>query len=581
MSKQHHSRWHLLQTFVAGAILTIALVSTAIPAPANFTRITTGPHVSEGGESFGASWVDYDNDGWLDIYVSNALRPAGENNFLYHNEGDGSFTKITSDIIVNDGAISYSQCWGDYDNDGDADLYVGRFFDSTNYFYTNNGDGTFTKVDTAGDLTLDLGYSTHHAWIDIDNDGDLDLYSQNEHLVLPFSQANVMYRNDDGVFVRITTGEIVTDVYNSHGLGWSDYDNDGDMDLFVANAYNDYPGPNPYMQLNGLYRNEGNFNFTKIVSGPVATDLSISFGPSWGDYDNDGDQDLYVANSALALANFFYSNNGDGSFTKITTGEIVTSTGFTYNSSWADYDNDGDLDLFLTEWQRTNLTKNRLYENNGDSTFTRIMVGPLVTDLGKFFGPAWGDYDRDGDLDVFIAQPEYANNVLYRNDGNGNNWLMVTCVGTVSNASAIGAKVRIKANIFGTPVWQLREISPSASYCVQHAISAHFGLGDAATVDSIKVIWPSGVVNVLTGVAINQYIEISEAVNCGDANSDGNVNVGDAVYLVNYVFRNGPRPNPLCQGNSNGDDSVNVGDAVYVVSYVFRSGPPPVEECCP
>ncbi|MEE9443419.1 MAG: FG-GAP-like repeat-containing protein [candidate division Zixibacteria bacterium] len=576
MFQQQYLHWHHFLTIAVCAILTIALASTTIAAPANFTRITTGPHVTDGGSSFGISWIDYDNDGWLDIHVGNSA--TNENNFLYHNEGDGTFTRITADPIANVMARSYTQAWGDYDNDGDEDVYVGRHNYRTNQFYTNNGDGTFAKIDTAGDLTTDAACSNTHAWIDIDNDGDLDLYTQTETNSLPWSAANAMYRNDNGIFVKITTGEIVTDVNNAHGMSWSDYDNDGDMDLFVANAFfaNPQPDPADFMYENCLYRNEGDFNFTKIVSEPIVTDRAISYGPSLGDYDNDGDQDLFVANGYLDLPNFLYSNNGDGSFTRITTGEMVTDESPNFCSSWADYDNDGDLDLFVTTWAYQQNRANQLYENNGDGTFTRIMSGALVSFESEFFGPAWGDYDRDGDLDVFITRSQN-DNLLFRNDGNGNNWLNVKCVGTVSNASAIGAKVRIKANISGGPVWQLREISPAASYCVHHAINAHFGLGDAAIIDSIIVEWPSGVVNVITDVAINQYIEMIE-LNCGDANGDGDVNVGDAVYIINTVFKGGPAPYPIEAGDANSDGACNVGDAVYLINHVFKGGPGPCEE---
>ncbi|MCP4631293.1 MAG: T9SS type A sorting domain-containing protein [candidate division Zixibacteria bacterium] len=494
------------QHLLAVVILTVTIAQMTIAAPPNFTRITTGPHVNDGGSSYGVSWIDIDNDGYLDIYVGNA---GVENNFLYHSEGDGAFTKVTTDPIANDSSRSYSHAWGDYDNDGDEDVYVSRHNNNPNYFYTNNSEGTFTKIDTAGDLTTDPACSNTHAWIDIDNDGDLDLYSQTESLNLPWSDANAMYRNDDGIFVKITTGEIVTDINNAHGMCWSDYDNDGDMDLFVANAYFDYPQQDPedYMYKNCYYRNDGDFNFTKIVSGPVANDLSISFAPSVGDYDNDGDQDLFVGNGAMELVNFLYNNNGDGSFTRITTGEMVTNATSTLGSSWVDYDNDGDLDMYVTTWEDS--LSNQLYENIGDGTFTRIMTGPLVNDESSNFGPAWGDYDRDGDLDVFISK--YQNdNRLYRNDGNGNNWLNVKCTGTFSNATAIGTKVRLKANIFGNPVWQLREITPAASYCIHHALNAHFGLGDADIVDSIIVQWPSGLEETILNVSINQYLTITE-----------------------------------------------------------------------
>ncbi len=496
----------ICQHFLAIVILTLAIAQMTIADPPNFTQITTGPHVSDEGASYGVSWIDYDNDGWLDIYVGNS---GVENNFLYHNEGDGTFTKITTEPLAHDSSRSYSHAWGDYDNDGDEDVYVGRHNNCSNYFFANNGDGTFTMIDTAGDLTVDSACSNTHAWIDVDNDGDLDLYSQTESLSLPWSDVNVMYRNDDGIFVRITTGEIVNEVNNAHGMAWSDYDNDGDMDLFVANAYFDYPLPDPedYMYKNCFYRNDGDFNFTKILSGPVVNDLSISYAPSVGDYDNDGDQDLFVANGAMELVNFLYNNNGDGSFTRITTGEMVTNANSTLGSSWVDYDNDGDLDMYVTTWSDS--LPNQLYENNGDGTFTPITTGPLVNDVSCNFGPAWGDYDRDGDLDVFITRYQ-SDNRLFRNDGNGNNWLNIKCVGTASNASAIGTKIRLKATIFSNQVWQLREITPAASYCVHHAINAHFGLGDADIIDSIIVQWPSGLEEATSSVSINQYLTISE-----------------------------------------------------------------------
>ncbi len=572
---------HYIYTLAASAILTIALASIAIADSANFTRITTGPHVNDGGKSYGISWIDYDNDGWLDIYVGNA---GVENNFLYHNEGDGTYTKITNSPLANDSSRSYSHAWGDYDNDGDEDVYIGRHNYNPNYFCTNNGDGTFTKIDTAGDLTTDPACSNTHAWIDIDNDGDLDLYSQTETNSLPWSWPNAMYRNDDGIFVKITTGEIVTDVINSHGMGWSDYDNDGDMDLFVANTFFDYPQPDPadYMYKNCFYRNNGDFNFTKIVSGPVVTDLSISFSPSVGDYDNDGDQDLFVANGYFDLPNFLYSNNGDGSFTRITTGEMVTDESPNFGSSWADYDNDGDLDMFVTTWEYQVNRANQLYENNGDGTFTRIMSGALVSIESNFFGPAWGDYDRDGDLDLFITR--YQNdNLLYRNDGNGNNWLNVKCVGTISNASAIGTKVRLKANIFGNPIWQLREISPAASYCVHHAINAHFGLGDASVIDSIRIEWPSGVVSVLTDVAINQHMVVEEPC-ChipevaGDADFNNIVNLLDITYLILFLYKGGPAPICQARANANAVDPINLLDITYLIAYLYKGGPAPV---CP
>ena len=220
--------------------------------------------------------------------------------------------------------------------------------------------------------------------------------------------------------------------------------------------------------------------------------------------------DLFVANYENQN-NFLYRNNGDGTFTKITTGDIVTDGGQSVGSGWGDYDNDGDLDLFVTNrWGEDNF----LYSNNGDGTFTKVTTGNIVTDGSYSGGGSWGDYDNDGDLDLFVANGggSSQNNFLYANNGNSNRWINIKCVGTVSNTSAIGVKVRVKATINGTPVWQMREISGQTGYGSQNSLNAEFGLGDAAIIDSVKIEWPSGMVQVLTDVAVNQFLEVVESV---------------------------------------------------------------------
>lgn len=522
-------------------VLVFFLLMTVHSTAQQFTRINVGAVVNDGGDSYSASWVDYDNDGYLDIYVGNG---SNQYNFLYRNNGTGTFTTITGDIIVNDFGTSYGHCWGDYDNDGDVDLYVTRWSNQTNCLYTNDGHGTFTKV-ISGTLISDPGHSTNCSWADIDNDGDLDLFVTNEHANPPYSALNQLYRNDGGEFIKITQGAIVTDVANSHGLAWADYDGDGDMDLFVANVFGAAP------QNNNLYNNNGDGTFTKITQGDIVNDGGFSTCGSWGDYDNDGDFDLFVANSYGSFSNFLYDNNGDGTFTKVTDGAIVNDAGWTFGSSWADFDNDGDLDLFLTTTvgDYASPSRNFLYENNGDRTFTRIDEGDIVTDIGWSWGGVWGDYDRDGDLDLFVAKSrnQNENNALYRNDQSGNNWIIIKCVGTISNASAIGTKLRVKATIGGAPVRQLRHISSATGYTTQHSMNAHFGLGDASRIDSLKIEWPSGLVEIVTNVSANQFLTITEG-DFTDSDGDGIVDSQD-----NCRFE----PNPT-QVDSEGD---GLGDA--------------------
>ncbi|RIK80937.1 hypothetical protein DCC62_02895 [candidate division KSB1 bacterium] len=478
----------------------------------SFTKITGGAVVTNGGASRSVNWVDYDNDGFLDLFVSNGLR-AGQDNFLYHNDGlpDFSFTRITGAPIVSDRGKSDGSSWGDYDNDGDADVFVVNWYNDNNMFFENNGDGTFARI-TTGAFVNDAGLSETCSWGDFDNDGFLDLYVSNSGDVNQTGpRPNFLYRNNgDKTFAKITSGALVTDLFYSRGINWVDYDDDGDLDMFVANEEN---------QANNLYQNQlhetGSATFNKITAGALVTDRASSWSGSWGDVDNDGDQDLLVANWGNQN-NALYINHGAGNFEKIANEAVVAEPGNFACSGWGDVDNDGDLDLFLTTAYGATASRNHLYKNllmeTGIVIFEKITEGSIVNDMGHSYGFSWGDYDNDGDLDIFVAKTlnEAENNALYRNDGNGNHWLKVYCFGEKSNRSGIGAKVRVKAAIAGKAVWQMRVIEGQNGYCSQN-LQAHFGLGDAATIDSIKIEWPSGQVDVLSHVPVDTSLTIRES----------------------------------------------------------------------
>jgi len=396
-----------------------------------FTKITIGDIVNDGGTSRGCAWADYDNDNDLDLFVANDY---DQNNFLYSNNGDGTFIKISSGSVVNDGAMSSSISWGDYDNDADLDLFVANYVDQKNFLYQNDGTGQFKKV-TNGNIVNDISFSMGSSWADYDNDGYLDLFVTNGGSSV--LQNNFLFHNNgDSSFIKITTGIIVNDASYSEGCCWGDYDNDGDLDLFVANN-ND--------QDNNLFSNNGDGTFTKITTGIVVNDKGNSMGGSWGDFDNDGDLDLFVTNW-LDQNNFLYANNGDGTFTKILSSPVVSDAGHSWGSAWGDFDNDGDLDLFVAN---AGNQKNFLYSNKGDGTFEKISTGIVVEESVTSTSVSWGDYNNDGFLDLFVSSEDNQKNCLYANNGNGNNWINIKCVGTISNHSAIGAKVRVKAIING------------------------------------------------------------------------------------------------------------------------------------
>lgn len=455
-----------------------------------FTKITTGDIVNDGGWNQGCGWIDINNDGFLDLFVANYRNQGEADNLLYLNNKNRTFTKIANDIIVTDRSTITATCWGDYNNDGYIDLFEAKSKEDKNSLYFNNGNGTFRKITTGG-IVNEGGHSYGACCGDYDNDGDLDIF-----VAKGFGENNCLYSNNgDGTFTKVTSGIVVNDGGQSCDASFVDYDNDGDLDLFVCNWENE----NDF-----LYKNNGDGTFTKIVTGDIVNDGSYSEGNRWGDYDNDGDLDLFVANWNNQK-NLLYSNNGDGTFTKILNDPLVNDVGYFASGNWGDFDNDGDLDLVLIKQE-----SNCLYSNNGDGTFTKFDTTPISSEGEFTSGSTWGDYDNDGDLDLFCANTSNQNNYLYSNNGNSNHWINIKCVGTKSNVSAIGTKIRVKANINGKYVWQLNEISGTGGRFGFNSLNAEFGVGNAAVIDSIKIEWTSGIIQILTNVAVNQFLTITE-----------------------------------------------------------------------
>jgi hypothetical protein len=282
---------------------------------------------------------------------------------------------------------------------------------------------------------------------------------------------------------------------------WADYDNDGFQDLLIVN--------NAAGAANLLYHNNRDGTFTRLLTGPIATDKGPEscVNGAWGDYDNDGFLDLFVATTAEG-SNRLYHNNGDGTFTKINSGPMLAHAAGVDSTAgaWGDYDNDGHLDLFVSN----SGGHNQLFHNNGDGTFTEILSGPPVEDGGPgitCLGTSWADYDNDGFLDLLVLNN--LPSLLYHNDGNSNSWIEIKCVGTVSNRSAIGAKIRVRATIAGKSIWQMREISGARGYNTAPLV-AHFGLGDATTLEVLRIEWPSGAVQEFHGVAARQILTVAE-----------------------------------------------------------------------
>ncbi len=499
----------------------------------------------------GAGFADIDNDGDIDLYIVNIPGPfqqddslvsSGAPNVLYRNDGNGTFTDITKAAGVGHQGYGMGCVFSDYDGDGNIDLYVTNY--GMNVLYRNNGDNTFRDVTKIAGVSCEL-WSTGAAFADVDGDSDLDLYvcnyvvydleklgqmqeeslqsgkpvpsALNPHVFEP--QNNVLYRNNgDGTFTDVTAeaGVAAAEGRSMQAI-FSDFDGDNDLDLYVAND----------TSVNYTYRNDGAGVFTDISAESWAADFRGSMGLAAGDYDGDGDIDLFMSHwvdeeNAL-YRNLLKEEDGDTedirfvdeSYTALLAEQSIKQVG--WGTTLFDYDNDGDLDIFVTNgstFQELDSPeslipqRDALFRNDGDGTFTDVsgIAGftALAVRVGR--GAAFGDYDNDGDLDIFVVN-NYASPALLRNEGgNRNNWLHVELIGTNANRNAVGAKIQVKT----AERTQLREIYAGDSYMSFNSFIAEFGVGLATYVERLQVIWPNGDTQTLHNVPTNQRLRITQ-----------------------------------------------------------------------
>jgi enediyne biosynthesis protein E4 len=464
-------------------------ISKSVPPAVNPFSKDTG-FIGVGGliNTFGISWADINNDGIQDFFLAN----RNLNNSLYFSDPQtGIYTKDGNDTINRNGGDSFSATFGDYDNDGFVDIFIANYTNSESFlFRNNNGTGTFIPINNYPMVTGSKD-TVCSAWADYDNDGYLDLFVSNRN------QKNALYKNSAGTgFTEINAYPFSDDIGDSRSCNWVDIDNDGDLDLFVAHT----------MQNNSLlYRNNGDGSFSKILNDPTVTDYGDSYSSSFADYDNDGDLDLFVVNYSNQT-NILYKNDGRGNFSRVDDSIVSSENSNSISAAWGDYDNDGDTDLLVANVQQPYF----LYSNNGDGTFSKVQSGALTNEISSARGITFADPDNDGDLDVFVANTQNQQNGYFQNGGTGNNWIGIHCVGVTSNTTAIGARVKVKATINGVTTWQMREITSQTGYLSQSDMRAHFGLGGAASTEEIRVEWPSGAVNRLSNLTINQYHTITE-----------------------------------------------------------------------
>jgi hypothetical protein len=492
-----------MRVFVYLQLWALALIPGTIGAQ-TFVQITDAgnPIVSDAGVPIGAyagaSWVDYDADGDLDLFVN--LRG------LYRNDGGEHFVKITSLVTT-----PFGNSWADFDNDGDVDLFVSG---PNSFAFRNDGNDTFTKLLAGGaaDTSANRGWGC--AWGDYDNDGFADLVVAHPAGFVGGATTNTLLHNDGGIsFTRVDTSIVMTGLAPYTVPTWSDYDLDGDIDLFFGSGPVDGTLAPDYLYRNML-KETANPYFERILSGALATDGRDGQVFNWIDYDNDGDLDVYITNyrgnGGIGLANDLYQNDG-GIFTKMTgeqVGSIVTDQARSLASVWQDFDHDGDLDCFVTNDGPASV----YYVNNGDGTFTRTDTVAIYGGSRRY-GATAGDYDNDGDMDLFVSGVSTSKGLFRNESGNSLNWSQVECFGDPargSSRSALGARVRMKATVNGTPTWQLREVSAQNSFNSQNSLRVHFGLGNATLIDSLIIEWPSDSTEVYTNLTPNHILIVTE-----------------------------------------------------------------------
>jgi len=478
---------------------TISSADSRASGPVVFVNVTNSSGLGWGSRSR-VAWGDYNNDGFDDLLFDGWS--------LWRNNGNGTFTSMDA-IVALYRAGSRGGVWGDYDNDGYLDIYQMHGHEGDDRLFHNERDGTFKDVTSkAGQISDKNLPSEGAAWGDYDRDGYLDLYVANYEW--PVDSANgtqdILYHNNrDGTFTNITAAAgIGTEAMCGRGVVWGDYDNDGWPDIYVSNYR---------LNPNFLWHNNGNGTFTDVAPTlNLAGDGGLgyyghSIGSDWGDIENDGDLDLFVANLAhpryIAFSDIskLYVNSGAPGYTFQ---DIpIQARGIAYeethsNPVFGDYDNDGFLDLYITSVYDGRYSF--LYKNDGNGRFTDVTTqSKSVVDNG--WGAAWSDFNNDGFLDIVVGSGNATKFRLYQSGGgNGNHWFKAELRGTSSNSFGVGARVELEFN--GTKM--IREVEAGTGTTSEDHIGAHFGLGDWTGEVNVTIKWPSGVLQNVTGLSVDQ-----------------------------------------------------------------------------
>lgn len=442
----------------------------------SFTDVTVSANITVPvGTGFTVVWIDYNNDGFPDFFGS------ADETFFYLNNGDGTFTNITQSTGLA-GIDPNSITVADYDKDGYKDMLItSKMLGVPVTIYRNINGEYFQAAETLSD------YAENALWLDYNNDGHLDVFVSDGYGVELFKN------NGDNTFQDVTD---LMGLTNIQGLTASaaDYNNDGFTDIYI--------GKNSH---NTLIKNIAGTFYQNVTNLAGVADFNKTVAVAWGDYNDDGNMDLYLAD-IQTNKNILFKNNGNETFANVTEAAGVEDVGDARNCSWIDYNNDGWLDLFNTN----HINSNKLYRNDEDGTFTDMASGANITDPEDGFGVSWGDYDLDGDLDVIICGHTGLTLNLLRNDGgNSENYLFLNIKGIFDNASGIGTRIKLYAD----GKCQTQDLCGATGAYGQNDLPVHFGLETATVVDSIILRWQSGMIQKVYNISANQMIDIIQQGN--------------------------------------------------------------------
>ena len=472
---------------------TLLIISNSIPQ-VTFQDVALSMglfHPFQGADG-GISFCDFNKDGKDDISFNNS---NGGPVFLFRNDFT-NFTNVQPSSGISDTLRSTLTFWVDYDNDGDRDLFVGRYF-ANNLLYRNDGNFNFTDVSLSSGLSPDSMTTSAACWGDYNNDGWLDLYVTNYSEYQP----NYLYKNNgDGTFADVTIQANVQDTLGGTSfyktplaVAFLDFNNDGYTDIFTANDH---------QTGNSLFKNLGDGTFADITETSGTGTKGSFMGVGIGDYDNNGFFDIYVSNDPTG--NHLLKNNGDETFTDVTTQLGVAVNQVCWGANFFDFDNDSDMDLYVSVLVGSPNNNNVLFENQGDGTFSQV-TGIGFDENYESYGNAIGDFDNKGYCDVAVLNTN-GNMNLYQSSGGTNNWVKIILNGISTNKDGVGSKIEY---YLGSDRY-VRYIHCGISFASQSSSSQILGIGNASSIDSIIIYWTSSLVDKFYDVAPNQILLIEE-----------------------------------------------------------------------